>query len=118
MIAESHCTNRRRCSQGAARRRVFPAVTGDICPAHESGYNIDNIACKSIEVANATPGCEAFTLAEILVSVFVLGIIVFMVAQLMTSATAITRAGNKHVDTDTQAREVLDRMALDFAQML
>ncbi len=118
MIAGSHCINRRRCSQGAARRRVFPVVTGDICPAHESGYNIDNIACKSIEVANATPGCEAFTLAEILVSVFVLGIIVIMVAQLMTSATAITRAGNKHVDTDTQAREVLDRMALDFSQML
>jgi hypothetical protein len=41
-----------------------------------------------------------------------------MVAQLMSSATAITRTGNKHIDTDTQARVVLDRMALDFAQML
>src|SRR6266516_3013851 len=59
-----------------------------------------------------------FTLAELLVSVFVLLIIVFMVAQLMSSATAITRTGNKQIDTDTQARVVLDRMALDFAQML
>lgn len=59
-----------------------------------------------------------FTLTELLVSVFVLTIIVFMVAQLMTSATAPTRTGNKHIDTDTQARIVLDRMALDFAQML
>jgi type II secretory pathway component PulJ len=59
-----------------------------------------------------------FTLAELLVSVFVLVIILVMVAQLMTSATAITRTGNKHVDTDTQARVVFDRMALDFAQML
>ncbi len=61
---------------------------------------------------------SGFTLAELLVSVFVLVIIVFMVAQLMTSATAITRTGNKHIDTDTQGRLVLDRMALDFAQML
>jgi prepilin-type N-terminal cleavage/methylation domain-containing protein len=64
-------------------------------------------------------GCSrGFTLAELLVSLFVLGIITFMVAQLMTSATAITRTGNKHIDTDTQARVVFDRMALDFAQMV
>lgn len=59
-----------------------------------------------------------FTLAELLVSLFVLVIIVFMFTQLMTSATAITRTGHKHFDTDTQARVVLDRMALDFAQMI
>ena len=59
-----------------------------------------------------------FTLAELLVSVFVLAIIIFMVAQLMTSATAITRTGHKQIDTDTQARAVFDRMALDFAQMV
>lgn len=64
-------------------------------------------------------GCSrGFTLAELLVSVFVVTIIIFMVAQLMTSATAVTRTGSKHIDTDTQARTVLDRMALDFAQML
>src|SRR4030095_12589226 len=59
-----------------------------------------------------------FTLAELLVSVFVLGIILVLVTQLMTSATAISRTGHKHIDTDTQARAVLDRMALDLAQML
>jgi len=62
--------------------------------------------------------CNGFTLAELLVSVFVVTLIVLMVAQLMTSATAITRPANKHIDTDTQARVVFDRMALDFAQML
>ncbi len=61
---------------------------------------------------------SGFTLAELLVSVFVLTLIILMVGQLMTSATAITRPANKHIDTDTQARVVLDRMALDFAQML
>jgi prepilin-type N-terminal cleavage/methylation domain-containing protein len=64
-------------------------------------------------------GCShGFTLVELLVSVFVLTIIILMVAQLMTSATTITRTGNKHIDTDTQARTVFDRMAVDFAQML
>jgi len=63
--------------------------------------------------------CEGgFTLTELLVSIFVLALIIFMFAQLMTSATAVSRTGHKHIDTDTQARVVLDRMALDFAQML
>src|SRR4029453_19486916 len=59
-----------------------------------------------------------FTIAELLVSGFVLVLLIFMFVQLMTSATAITRSEHKHVDTDTQARAVLDRMALDLAQML
>jgi hypothetical protein len=41
-----------------------------------------------------------------------------MVTQLMTSATAVTRTGHKHISTDTQARVALDRMALDFTQMI
>ena len=67
--------------------------------------------------SKARPG-EAFTLTELLVSIVVLVIIIFVVAQLMNSATAVMRTGNKHIDTDTQARVVFDRMALDFAQML
>src|SRR5213592_3937368 len=59
-----------------------------------------------------------FTLVELLVSVVVLLIVIFMVSQLMSSTSAVTRTGNKHIDTDTQARVVFDRMALDFAQML
>jgi competence protein ComGC len=60
----------------------------------------------------------AFTLAELLVSMLVLIIIVFMLAQLMKSAQSVTRSGNKHLSTDTQGRVVLDRIALDLAQML
>ena len=48
----------------------------------------------------------------------VLTILVFMFTQMMTTATAVNRNGNRHIDTDTQARVVFDRMALDFAQML
>jgi prepilin-type N-terminal cleavage/methylation domain-containing protein len=61
---------------------------------------------------------RGFTLTELLVAVFVVTLIILMVTQLMSSATAITRTGNKHIDTNTQARAVFDRMALDFAQML
>jgi len=55
---------------------------------------------------------------ELLVSLAVMTIIVLMVAQLMNNAAATVRTGNKHIDTDTQARIVLDRMAVDFAKML
>src|SRR5438132_3051315 len=41
-----------------------------------------------------------------------------MVSQLMNSAAAVSRTGNKHIDTDTQARAILDRMAVDFGRML
>jgi hypothetical protein len=74
------------------------------------------VAAKTRSVAR--PVCEAFTLVELLVSMVVLLIIVFVVSQLVASATAVTRNGNKHVSTDTQARVVFDRMALDIAQMV
>jgi prepilin-type N-terminal cleavage/methylation domain-containing protein len=59
-----------------------------------------------------------FTLIELLISLAVTAMIILMVAQVMNNATAVARTGNKHIDTDTQARAVLDRMALDFAKML
>jgi hypothetical protein len=73
---------------------------------------------KSPRIARSRRGRAAFTLLELLVSVFVLVIIVFMATQLMSNATAITRTGNRHISTDTQARAVFDRMATDLAQML
>jgi hypothetical protein len=55
---------------------------------------------------------------ELLISVAVLTLIIFMLGQVATNSVAVTRTGSKHIDTDTQARAVLDRMAVDFAQML
>ena len=60
----------------------------------------------------------AFSLIEILLAVSVVTIMVLILGQLMGHATTITRTGSKHIDTDTQARVVLDRMAIDIAQML
>ena len=76
------------------------------------------MSIKSDITARKRRTTAGFTLAELLVSVMVVVIITLIASQLMTSATAITRTGNKHFDTDTQARVVLDRMALDFAQMV
>jgi len=73
---------------------------------------------KSAIIARMRPRAAGFTLAELLVSIVVLVIITLMASQLMTSATSIARTGHKHFDTDTQARVVLDRMAVDFAQMV
>jgi hypothetical protein len=73
---------------------------------------------KSFAITAMKRTNEAFTLAELLVSVFVLAIIILMVSQLMNNAAAITKTGHKHITTDTQARTVFDRMAVDFAQML
>jgi hypothetical protein len=73
---------------------------------------------KSAFIARERSTTAGFTLAEVLVSMFVLVLLTFMFAQLMTTAAAITRTGHKHIDTDTQARVVFDRMALDFAQMV
>jgi prepilin-type N-terminal cleavage/methylation domain-containing protein len=61
---------------------------------------------------------RAFTLVEVLVSIAVLTLVVLGVAGLMNSASSLTVMGGKHISTDTQARVVLDRMAVDFARML
>jgi hypothetical protein len=61
---------------------------------------------------------RGFTLVEMLLSILALTAFVLMVARLVNSASTITTIGNKHMDTDSQARSVLDRMAVDFAQMV
>src|SRR2546428_9603898 len=61
---------------------------------------------------------SAFTLAELLVTVGVLVVLVFLASQLLNSAATITTLGDKQMDADSQARQLLDRMAIDFAQMV
>ena len=60
----------------------------------------------------------AFTLTELVVSVGVLVLLVFVATQLINSAATVTTVGHKQMDADSQARQVLDRMAIDFAQMV
>jgi Prokaryotic N-terminal methylation motif len=76
------------------------------------------MSMKSAISAPLRRPAAGFTLAELLVSVLVVVIITAIASQLMSSSSAIARSGSKRFDTDTQARVVLDRMALDFAQMV
>lgn len=62
--------------------------------------------------------CQAFTLAELLVSIAVLTLIVLFVSSLVNSATNLTTLGYKRMDADSQIRPVLNRMAIDFSQMI
>src|SRR5260370_21243143 len=73
---------------------------------------------KRFTIVNAGRIKNAFTLIELLISLAVTALIILMVEQLMTNTAATARTGNKHIDTDTQARAVLDRMAMDFGRML
>ena len=59
----------------------------------------------------------AFTLAELLVTVGVLVLLVLL-SQLLNSAATVTTLGHKQMDADSQARQLLDRMAVDFAQLV
>jgi hypothetical protein len=59
-----------------------------------------------------------FTLAELVVSVGVVVLLVLLASQLLNSAATITMLGHKQMDADSQARQLLDRMAIDFAQMV
>jgi prepilin-type N-terminal cleavage/methylation domain-containing protein len=61
---------------------------------------------------------RGFTLVELLVTVGVLVLLVFLFTQLLNSAATITTLGHKQMDADSQARQLLDRMAIDFAQMV
>src|SRR5437016_7380518 len=61
---------------------------------------------------------RGFTLAELLVSVGVLVLLVLVATQLLNSAATITTLGHKQMDADSQTRQLLDRMAIDFAQMV
>ena len=70
------------------------------------------------KLSTARRSGRAFTLAEMLVSISVLTLLVLMLTQLMNNAAPIARTANKRMDTDTQARTVLDRIAVDLARML
>ena len=61
---------------------------------------------------------SAFTLAELLVTMSVLVLLVFLFTHLLNSAATTMTLGHKRMDADSQARQLLDRMAIDFDQML
>jgi len=106
----SHLTNARRCSHGAVSP-CFKYEQRNSASTERGGYNLYEMASRSVEASG-------FTLAELLVSVGVLVVLVLLFTQLLNSAATTMTLGNKRMDADSQARQLLDRMASDFDQML
>lgn len=73
---------------------------------------------RSTAIKTMRRSCRAFTLAELLVSVAVLTILILIATRMINSAATVTTLGSKRMDADSQVRPVLDRMAIDFAQMI
>jgi prepilin-type N-terminal cleavage/methylation domain-containing protein len=61
---------------------------------------------------------RAFTLAEMLVAVAILTLLILLFAWFLNSASTITTLGTKRIDADSSARPLLDRMGVDFSQMV
>ena len=61
---------------------------------------------------------RAFTLTEILIAFTVLTLLIILFAQLFNNASTITTLGTKRIDADSSARPLLDRMGVDFSQMV
>jgi type II secretory pathway pseudopilin PulG len=103
----------KRTAVASAVRSGFPgplrrdAVSG-LCVAAD---------CR-VKPQNRIKRTRAFTLAELLVTTGVLVLLVLLASQLFKSTAAVTTLGHKQMDADAQARQLLDRMALDFAQMV
>jgi hypothetical protein len=111
------------CSHGPVGRRLHKK-----CPQNGSwgrGYSAcftlkqrgpENV--RGFTLPQQRERFSAFTLAELLVSMGVLVLVVLLFTQLLNSAATITTLGHKLMDADSQARQVLDRIAIDFDQML
>ena len=61
---------------------------------------------------------RAFTLVEVLVSVAVLAMLILLVSRLISSTATITTLAHKRMDGDGNARQLLDRIGVDFSQMI
>ena len=95
----------------AVAPKAFGAVRSGFLPATPK-----NDALRTTNTTAKQTG--GFTLAELAVSIGVLALLVFLVTRLFNSAATIATLGHKRMDADSQARQILDRMAVDFAQMV
>jgi len=91
----------------AGKRRQWSVVSGPACVQATAGRQPSTRRSRA-----------AFTLTELLVTMGVLVVLVLLFTQLLNSAATTMTLGHKRMDADSQARQLLDRMAIDFDQML
>ncbi|MEY2505421.1 MAG: hypothetical protein QOG27_1701 [Verrucomicrobiota bacterium] len=61
---------------------------------------------------------NAFTLAELLVTITILAALVLVISRLLIGASNIAVSGNKQMDAEGQVRPLFERFAVDLAQMV
>jgi len=80
-------------------------------------FKHSQVTCVLLEQSRSW-GVGGFTLVELMVTVGVLVLLVLLFTQLLNSAATITSLGQKRMDADSRARQLLDQMAVDFAKMI
>jgi hypothetical protein len=101
------------------RDHDLTAVAPKAFGAVRSGFPRDTSRDDALRTAHTTDKkTSGFTLAELVVTIGVLVLLVFLATQLLKSAATVTVLGNKQMDADSQTRQLLDRMTVDFAQMV
>lgn len=73
---------------------------------------------KCLWAAGSTRRQSAFTLVEVLVAMTVLVLLIGMIAQMTSGVSSVINRSQGHIDTDAQARALLDRMAIDIGSMI
>jgi hypothetical protein len=80
--------------------------------------SLEEKRCELVVSDQRSSRAAAFTLAELLIAVGVLALLVLLATQLLNSAATITTLGHKQMDADSQARQLFDRLGIDFGQMV
>src|SRR5258705_6572813 len=113
----------RPCSHGAVRRLLQKqsCKNGSQSRGYSACFTLKQRGPESVRgftLPKQRERFSAFTLAELLVTMSVLVLLVFLFTQLLNSAATTMTLGHKRMDADSQARQLLDRMAIDFDQMV
>jgi len=114
----AHKTTRRRDGMSGQHRRPRVLYSAPSPNSNGTTTRQGGEVLRSVTSGQQSSRVAAFTLAELLVSVGVLVLLVLIATQLLNSAATITTLGHKQMDADSQTRQLLDRMAIDFAQMV
>src|SRR6266511_4714019 len=113
-VVQRKCLSRSIGTEPMAEHDLSPVAS-----AAQRGFHPATSKNGARRTAHATrKGTDGFTLAELAVTVGVLVLLVLLATQLLKSAATVTTLGHKQMDADSQTRQLMDRMAIDFAQMV